>query len=475
MVALCTVACTDATSVVTPVIELPANDSASAFPLHTLVIAVAHAGSSANITSQTFVPDGGVDLPGVPFGDDLVIHLTGFIGQSEVAYGRTCQIAVAQNVAPPAPHLFFSRGGVFADLALDADPLPRVDGVGVVDASGAALMIGGYNPADPTSAVVEIERFDPRTGQLQVLETAQPRRGVVAANLGVASDARVALIGGQDVATGMGATFIEYVIPDAPPSRRYERVEDAQLAFSDLTVTTLPDGAVIVVGGRSTNGSPSNAVFEMRADQGAPTVKRKRAMLAHPRYGHTAIRLSDDPGTSILIVGGLDAAGAPIAAVELLRPLSDAFSTTFSYNMVVPRARHRAVRMGEGSVLIIGGVDSGGVGIATLERFSLDNGFVDTGSVLPAGTGLVDFAVTPLPDGRVLLTGGRGSDGRPVASALIIQLDTSGLSVLRTVPMSVPRAGHQATLLCDGNVLLTGGTEGPSVAERYNPGSVGRR
>lgn len=475
MVILGLAACTDNAAVVSPVIDLPANASASAFPLHTLVVAVAHAGSQADIVSQTFVAEGGVDLPGVPFGDDLVIHLTGYIGQSEVAYGRSCQVAVAQNVSVQAPHLFFSRGGVFADLALATSPHLRVGGIGIADATGAGLMIGGHHPADPTGAVAEIERFDPRTGELQVLVTGQPRRGAVAANLGLGSDARIAVIGGQDVATGAGATFVEYVSPDAPSSRRYERVEDAQLAFADLTATTLPDGAVIVVGGRATAGAPSNAVFELRADQGAPTVKRKRAALAHPRYGHTAIRLTDDPGTSVLIVGGLDQSGAPVGGAELLRPLSDAFSTTFAYTMVVPRSQHRAVRMAEGSVLIIGGVDSSGVGIATLERFSLDNGFVDAGSDLPAGTGLVDFAVTPLPDGRVLLTGGRGSDGRPVASALIIQLDASGLSVLRTVPMSAARAGHQATLLCDGNVLISGGTDAPSAAERYNPGSVGRR
>lgn len=468
-------ACTDNAAVVAPVIDLPANASASAFSLHTLVVAVAHAGSQADIVSQTFVPETGIELPGVPFGDDLVIHLTGYIGQSEVAYGRSCQVAVAQNVAPPAPHLFFSRGGVFADLRLAAPPQLRVGGVGIADATGAGLMLGGHVPSDAASAVVDIERFDPRTGELQVFATGQPRLGAAVANLGRGTDARIALIGGQDAATGAGATYVEYVSPDAPPSRRYERFEDAQLAFTDLSATTLPNGAVIVVGGRPTAGGPSNAVFELRAEQSAPTVKRKRATLAHPRYGHTAIRLTDDPGTSVLIVGGLDQAGAPIAAAELLRPLSDAFSTTFAYTMVVPRSQHRAVRMAEGSVLIIGGVNAAGVGIATLERFSLDNGFVDAGSDLPAGTGLVDFAVTPLPDGRVLLTGGRGSDGRPVASALIIQLDASGLSVIRTVPMSVARAGHQATLLCDGNVFITGGTEAPSVAERYNPGSVGRR
>lgn len=468
-------ACNDNAVLVSPVIDLPSNDSASAFPLNTLVVAVAHSGSPANIVSQTFASGQAIDLPGVPFGDDLVIHMTGYIGPSEVAYGRSCELAVAQNLAPPAPHVFFSRGGVFADLARPVQPELRIAGIGIADASGAGLIIGGHDPADPATAVADIERFDPHTGELRLLTAIAPRLGGAAAALGLGSDARIALLGGEDPATGTGAAFVEYVIPDAPPARRYERIDDAQLGLTDITATTMSDGSVIVVGGRPVNAAPSPSVFELNVDQGAPTVTRKRAMLAHPRYGHSATRLTDDPGASVLIVGGLDSMGVPVGAAELLRPLSDSFSTTFAYTMVVPRSRHRAVRMPEGSVMVIGGVNGAGTGVATLERFSLDNGFVDAGSDLPAGTGLVDFALTPLPDGRVLLTGGRGSDGQPVASALIIQLDVSGLSVLRTVPMSVARAGHQATLLCDGNVLITGGTDAPSVAERYNPGSVGRR
>ncbi len=49
------------------------------------------------------------------------------------------------------------------------------------------------------------------------------------------------------------------------------------------------------------------------------------------------------------------------------------------------------------------------------------------------------------------------------------------INLVNTDRLSMPRAGHQATLLCDGTVLLVGGTDEPSVAERYNPPSTGRR
>ena len=41
--------------------------------------------------------------------------------------------------------------------------------------------------------------------------------------------------------------------------------------------------------------------------------------------------------------------------------------------------------------------------------------------------------------------------------------------------LTTPRAGHQATLLCDGTVLISGGTTTQAVIERYNPPVAGRR
>lgn len=491
LVALLVVGCADNTQLVAPVIDLPTNPTASAFPLDELVLSVAHAGATGDLVSQTFAAGSVIELPGVPFGDDLVIHMIGKVGSSEIAYGRTCPITLAADATPPAPHLYFAREVKFGDLQLTLQPEERLHGIAITDVAGAGLILGGTNNA-ALEPIGEIERFDPQTGELNLLASAPevtPRFGAVAAALGVGGDTRIAVIGGTNL-TGVGATFIELIEPGAPTGRRIERVEDAQIARTRLTATALTDGRVIAIGGL--NGTiPSDAVDEISIDNGTATVRQLRAQLSKPRYGHTATRLGDDVGAPVIVAGGLDLAGNNIALGELFKPLGEGFANPLSYapQMLHPRHDHQAVRMPDGSVLFIGGVgvlDDPALPpppiptigpVPTLELFTLDAGFTGHGD-LPSNAGLIDFAATPLPDGRVLITGGRRSLAEaPLDTAFIARLDPidGTVDVVATDHMSVARAGHSATLLCDGTVLLSGGTAGPAPAERYNPPSLGRR
>src|SRR5262249_2651800 len=136
-------ACNDGAITIAPVIDLPVDDAdATASPLDTIVLTVAHAGSDTDLVSQTFRHGQTLALPGAPFGDDLVVHMSGYVGQSNIAYGRTCAIPVAADAVPPAPHLFFSRSVKFATTAIT--PRPRIGGLGV-PYQGSALLVGGID------------------------------------------------------------------------------------------------------------------------------------------------------------------------------------------------------------------------------------------------------------------------------------------------------------------------------------------
>jgi hypothetical protein len=450
------------------VIDVPVDDAdATAAPLDEITLTVAHEHSDRDLVSQSFARGEPLELAGAPFGDDLVLHVSGFVGASNVAYGRSCAFEVAPGGTPPAPHVFFSRSVKFASLGIA--PVTRLGGAGISYLTTGLLVGGDDERGDPVS---KVERFDPLSGGLTVLGEVAPRDGAVQALIG-SSPQRVVVIGGASGADP--AKFIE-VIDD----HGVDRLDFADMARVGLTATSLSDGRVMVIGGRPPGPpgqAPSGEIDEIAQDGPSLDVRKLAATLAHPRAGHTATRLGDDVGAALLIAGGVDASGAPIDAAELFKPLSEELSPTFQQKLKIPRSRHIAALMPDGSVLIIGGIDALGRPVATLELFSIDGGFVEVGD-LPATSGLVDLSAATLPDGRILITGGRTTpDGAPVNSANIIRLDPidGRVDVVATDHLAIARAGHQSVVLCDGTVLVTGGSAGQFPAERYNPPLLGRR
>ena len=168
----------------------------------------------------------------------------------------------------------------------------------------------------------------------------------------------------------------------------------------------------------------------------------------------------------MLIAGGADSTGAPVAQAELYKPELGDISPTFNATMNDARSHHRAVRLPDNSVLIIGGVDSAGPGRharAVHARRRVPDGDVRHDPIkLPSAAGHVDMTVTVLPatvggDVRVLLTGGtvRPGDGQPLDTVYQINIPAEGPILPVTelpVKLAAPRAGHQATLLCNGMV-----------------------
>ncbi len=80
---------------------------------------------------------------------------------------------------------------------------------------------------------------------------------------------------------------------------------------------------------------------------------------------------------------------------------------------------------------------------------------------------------TVLLDGRVLVTGGRDSQGGFLSSAEVYDPETESFALLAQ-PMSAGRSEHTATLLPSGKVLIAGGDgSGIQTAELFDPGING--
>ena len=136
--------------------------------------------------------------------------------------------------------------------------------------------------------------------------------------------------------------------------------------------------------------------------------------------------------------------------------------------------RPTATLLPNGKVLITGGfTQTGGqtFSLATTELFDPANGgtFTAGGTMAQART---RHQATLLANGKVLITGGWFYDGNNQTQTLQSAelLDASGASVA-SLPMNGARADHAATRLLDGKVLLTGGWRGnvQTSAEVYNP------
>ncbi len=164
---------------------------------------------------------------------------------------------------------------------------------------------------------------------------------------------------------------------------------------------------------------------------------------------------------------GPASASPPASASSTLR---NTFNLTGS--IAAARAQQTASLLSTGRVLIAGG--GAPADAARAELYDPKTGtFSATGSLI---TGRYGATATVLSDGHVLIAGGWSENpNAPVlASAELYDPKTGTFSATRS--MTTPRAGHTATLLDDGRVLVTGGQiESDNVfsalasAELYDP------
>jgi RHS repeat-associated protein len=112
----------------------------------------------------------------------------------------------------------------------------------------------------------------------------------------------------------------------------------------------------------------------------------------------------------------------------------------------------------DGRILLLGGFEN-----TNTHNLPVSNAYlVSTSGVERLSAGLriarAGHTATVLPDGTVLIFGGVGTNRQIVSAAELFDPATRTFSTLTDV-VAVPRAFHTATLLIDGTVLLAGGIE----------------
>jgi hypothetical protein len=259
------------------------------------------------------------------------------------------------------------------------------------------------------------------------------------------------------------------------------------------TATLLPNGQVLVAGGVigvSDTGvaSYTGAVELYNPATGQWTIT---GSMTTPRAAHAATLLTNG---QVLVAGGFNASSTALASAELYDPSSGAWQATG--NMNDARANAQTTLLPQGQVLIAGGAGLAYGANYTAELYSnghwtLTSGMVfshpgttrssllTNGDVLVFGGHLSSYVseffnpatgrwtsthnialnppdgpLTMLLTGKVLLAAGQSSYGTDSIARLY---DSPSNSWLLTGNLNHARAGHTATRLMNGQVLVAGG------------------
>jgi RHS repeat-associated protein len=204
--------------------------------------------------------------------------------------------------------------------------------------------------------------------------------------------------------------------------------------------------------------SRSAELYELSSGTFSPTAE---ALTTH--RGATLTLL---PSGEVLLVGQGEDRGI---SAEVYPPSTHTSMATGNLN--TPRLFHTATLLPDGRVLVVGGAqeESGGLVLASSELYAPATGTWTATDALAQARH--HHTATLLPNGKVLVTGGSDSQGSLLNTAEVYEPATGTWSPAQS--MGVARSSHTATLLKSGQVLVVGGggTDTPSSAsaELFTP------
>lgn len=235
------------------------------------------------------------------------------------------------------------------------------------------------------------------------------------------------------------------------------------------SATLLHDGRVLVVGGVPFTSScePVQA-----AELYDPSTDRW-SMTSNPPVpvGRGTVAVTLDDGR-VLVVGGGTACGAVYSSAALFDPSSNTWSQTSPIE--APALFNVAARLSDSRILVSGAAtsvydprtsawsslgDPRSLADAPCEgQGRLFAGALRRGSVLARATPEDCPSVTVLPGGTLMVAGGFSASNVALDSVRLFDLRTGAEE--RSWDMSAARAGHTATRLGNGAVLIAGGRNG---------------
>jgi hypothetical protein len=184
----------------------------------------------------------------------------------------------------------------------------RVNASATLLADGRVLVVGGATSDDPTSALTSAEVYNPATNSWSSAGDMTAAR--TSGTTTMLSDGRVLAVGG-DIGCNPTASLYD------PATNNWSPAAAPSSPHSGQTATRLPDGRVLVAGGEAGPGDTGNLLARAESYNPKTNSWAASSALSSGRAGTTATLL---PNGQVVFIGGADATGAPIAAVEQFTP-----------------------------------------------------------------------------------------------------------------------------------------------------------
>jgi hypothetical protein len=393
------------------------------------------------LLAQQITPANGstLSLGGVPFGQRTIFTLDGFTSANDlVARGSSCPMDFEQHGDPVV--IYFSPVNFFAPTPSPPNDT-RMFPVALPLATGSIVIAGGQGS---TGAVMSAEVFSPVDGKF-VISGAPLTTPRVHAEIIAVPGVGGLVVGGQS---------------DGPAGDLYDVSSQAfvpvtntlLIARTGHRMVTKSDGQILIIGGRTVAGVPTNETVGVDFTGNAPLFTAGPTLI-EPRELHAAALVASVP-----VVFGGSGSATTARSIEVL-PLG-ANVTHFDERtgvLAADRVGATATPLQDGTVLIVGGTSDLACGA------ELFNPVLGQSTCVLTADLRVEHTATLLPDGRVLVTGGADPSQQPLSS---VELYVPSVGFVAERPLVTARHGHVAVPLCDGTVLVTGGGPG---AEIYNP------
>lgn len=396
-------------------------------------------------------PDAGWQVPaGVGAARAGNLGLVGLLALLAVAIASTALIVgiLGQRVAPTdlGPGVFLPTGSLLDQRAAHSATLLG---------DGRVLILGGVEGHGPftVSGHKAPEVFGPATGTFSSIAG---QVSSVAGQVGTAlmskplPDGRV-LVGGSDAD---GAMLLAW----DPATERTEVVSKQRFRDTIPAAVALPDGRVLLLGavpvpylGEGSLGQVWDPSDDSLADVGLFKPAWAGPLTVAPLQDGTVLLLGGFGDTSTDPSGS----GRPTEWEAILDPVAGTVRRVGP--MVTPRLLETVTTLGDGRVLIAGGAGPDGRPTNAEVWDPATDSFRAIGPMIVAR---VRHTATLLRDGRVLLAGGDVIDGDEThATATTEMFDPMSDTSSAAAPLLQARGSHTATLLQDGRVLVAGGEQ----------------